>query len=255
MIRRTALTLAAGLIFAASTPAIAVERPRPSPRPQKAIPAAPAGPALPAPDAPPPLVGLGPACLGRLRAAGHEVEPAAAPKTEIGAACLVAEPVRLKAVGRPGGAPIALPEAPLIACALAEPFAAWLSRIAAPALRVGLGSDLVRLDTGPGYACRARNRQAGAKISAHGTGRALDIAGFGLADGRTVPMTAMTVRRPSEPPAQVTSEPAATLDALRLAACGAFTTVLGPGADPFHGDHLHLDVEIRGRDGRSLLCQ
>ncbi|MBY0361251.1 MAG: extensin family protein, partial [Phreatobacter sp.] len=42
---------------------------------------------------------------------------------------------------------------------------------------------------------------------------------------------------------------------LRKAACGWFTTVLGPGSDTAHADHLHLDREPRGRDGESRLCQ
>jgi hypothetical protein len=45
------------------------------------------------------------------------------------------------------------------------------------------------------------------------------------------------------------------IDALRRAACGWFTTVLGPGSDAAHADHLHLDREPRGRDGESRLCQ
>jgi hypothetical protein len=36
------------------------------------------------------------------------------------------------------------------------------------------------------------------------------------------------------------------LKAIRRAACGPFTTVLGPGSDRFHRDHLHLDT-ARGR--------
>ena len=35
------------------------------------------------------------------------------------------------------------------------------------------------------------------------------------------------------------------------AACGRFGTVLGPEANPLHGDHLHLDVAER----RSPYCE
>ena len=34
-------------------------------------------------------------------------------------------------------------------------------------------------------------------------------------------------------------------------ACGDFTTVLGPGADVYHGDHFHLDVLMR-KNGSSV---
>lgn len=211
-------------------------------------------PEIPAPDLPAPVALPGSGCLARLSRAGHVVEPAPPPAGN--GVCTITEPVRIRAVAaaRRGSRPIALPEGPLIACELAEPLAAWLGRVAAPAVEHALASPLVSVRTGPGYECRGRNRQAGAKLSAHAFGRAVDIAAFVLADGRALPISAMTIRRPSDPFKSRSDEPSATLDMLRLSACSAFTTVLGPG-DPYHGDHLHLDVERRGRDGRSLYCQ
>ena len=32
------------------------------------------------------------------------------------------------------------------------------------------------------------------------------------------------------------------VDSVRTAACGWFTTVLGPGSDAAHTDHLHVDI-------------
>jgi hypothetical protein len=31
--------------------------------------------------------------------------------------------------------------------------------------------------------------------------------------------------------------------------------VLGPGSDAAHANHIHIDMEPRGRDGRSKVCQ
>ena len=63
-----------------------------------------------------------------------------------------------------------------------------------------------------------------------------------LADGRSVPAAT-----PKE-------EPGSALNSMRTAACGWFMTVLGPGSDPVHEDHLHVDVEPHGASGRYRIC-
>ena len=45
----------------------------------------------------------------------------------------------------------------------------------------------------------------------------------------------------------------AFLASVRQSACKRFTTVLGPGSDAEHGDHLHVD--LRGRNGGYRICQ
>ena len=42
-------------------------------------------------------------------------------------------------------------------------------------------------------------------------------------------------------------------DAVRATACLDFSTVLGPGSDPSHEDHLHLD--IKARDNGFRICE
>ncbi|MGO4741436.1 extensin family protein [Bosea sp. 2KB_26] len=42
-------------------------------------------------------------------------------------------------------------------------------------------------------------------------------------------------------------------EAVQKSACQRFTTVLGPGADSSHKDHLHLDMRERPRGFR--ICQ
>jgi hypothetical protein len=41
--------------------------------------------------------------------------------------------------------------------------------------------------------------------------------------------------------------------AVQRGACSIFTTVLGPGSDAAHANHLHLDM--RGRRGDYRICQ
>ena len=162
------------------------------------------------------------------------------------AACQVEIPVRLVSVPVPseGGRALSLPEKPVVACRLATEFAAWAGTVAAPVLKAARNSALTAIRTGPGFECRSRNRQPGGKPSAHGNGLALDVAGFDFADGKRLAMGA---------DAGPAGDPA--LRAIRRAACGWFTTILGPGSDVFHGDHMHLDIQLHGSSDRYRICQ
>ena len=88
--------------------------------------------------------------------------------------------------------------------------------------------------------CRPRHN--GGKISEHAFGNALDIASFTLADDTRVDVD------PKPPEKQ-----GKFLDKVRAAACGPFKTVLGPGSDPDHELHFHLDLEPRRHNG--TFCQ
>ena len=185
-------------------------------------------------------------CLDVLRASGVGFEPASQP-TAADPACAVANPVRL--LSAPDAADprraVLLPDRPVVACRFAGPFTQWLSRIAAPVLRASRGQDLKAVRTGPGFECRSRNHQAGAKMSAHALGLALDVAGFDFADGRTLGVKPGGADKAAED----------AFASIRTAACGWFLTVLGPGSDPFHTDHLHLDIQQHGSSDRYRICQ
>ena len=182
------------------------------------------------------------------------VETAAAPPaTE--SACLIEDPVRLVRVaveGAPTGA-VRFPEEPVIACRFAEAFGGWIGGLVAPLLMGKLGTPLVSVRTGPGFECRSRNRVAGGKPSAHGTGIAVDIATFELSDKRV--LSIKPGREASTVPLATPSPGDEALATLRIAACGWFTTVLGPGSDPYHSDHLHLDLQPHGPSDRYRICQ
>ena len=75
--------------------------------------------------------------------------------------------------------------------------------------------------------CRTRNNVRGAKISGHGRGKAVDIAGFVFSDGKE-----WTVEHDYNK----------TIRKAQKAACGIFGTTLGPGSDGYHEDHLHFDT-------------
>lgn len=214
--------------------------PVPAPPPPAAAPPDTSSPTRQAaPSGAGPLPGV---CLASLRAAGAVAEPAPAPDP----GCAIEEPVRLTGLADPTepGRTLALPDRPVVACRFALAFFGWAGGVAGPVLKAGRSAGLKAIRTGPGFECRGRNRQAGAKLSAHGTGLALDIAGFEFADG-----TSFAIGGRHEPATE------AAMATIRTAACGWFTTVLGPGSDPFHADHLHLDVMLHGSSDRYRICQ
>jgi hypothetical protein len=108
----------------------------------------------------------------------------------------------------------------------------------APAVRA-VGGPLKSLDNYAAYDCRGRNRVAGAKLSEHGKANALDIRSVKLANGTLLGLT----------------DPQVAKDfrlGLRKSTCARFTTVLGPGSDGYHEDHVHVDLAERA--GGHRLC-
>jgi hypothetical protein len=154
-------------------------------------------------------------------------------------ACGGGDMVRLTAVLLAGGERIALKPAPVLRCPFAESLAGWLRDEAAPRAEK-LGSPLRAVETYDDYECRGRNRVAGAKLSEHGKGNAVDLRALVLADGRAVGLTDVTVAKEFR-------------DDLRESACHRFTTVLGPGSDGYHEAHIHFDLAERRQGYR--MCQ
>ena len=185
------------------------------------------------------------ACLERLKAAGFTFEPAT-PHAASNPACIIDTPVKLVAVPVASrlGASVRLPEEPMLACRFAERLGQFLGDLAAPLIAGRLSFELKGVRTGPGYECRNRNRAASGHISAHALGLAVDVAAFELANGKALPI---------KPDGDTRAEAAIT--AIRTAACGWFTTVLGPGSDAAHSDHMHLDILTHGSSERYRICQ
>jgi hypothetical protein len=188
-----------------------------------------------------PLAGAG-ECRAELLK--REVEFTIADHVEATGQCEVADPVRVRSVATPGGR-VNLPEEPLLNCAFARKFTAWLSDIAAPVVGELAPARLQSLSTGPGYECRNRNGDSSGKISEHAFGNAIDISGITLANR-------MRIEVPD------VADPSAVhhrlLMALRLSACGYFTTVLGPGFNAAHASHYHFDLGRHGKSDNYRIC-
>lgn len=154
-------------------------------------------------------------------------------------ACGGPDLVRLEAVVLPDGRRVSVSPAATLRCGMARAIADWVRADIAP-LGASLGSRVADLDNFDSYECRGRNRVRGAKLSEHGRANALDVRGIKLADGRMISLTDRDA-------------PRATRETVMQSVCARFTTVLGPGSDGYHEDHIHLD--LAERRGGYRMCQ
>jgi len=174
------------------------------------------------------------ACLERLTKLGLRFEKR--PPVREGR-CSIENPVLLSSL--PNGIEIA--PASLMACPVAESLARWMSEVVAPEAERQFQSAPTKLLIGTSYQCR--DQRNGAKLSEHALGNGVDVMGFEFAK-----------RAPLSIASQSENSPEATFQsAIQKAACPIFNTVLGPGSDAAHGDHLHLD--LRARKGDYRICQ
>lgn len=154
--------------------------------------------------------------------------------------CRAADVVQLDAVILPDDGRVAVEPAPVFRCEMAAALADWIREELAPAAAAKLGSPLRAVENFDAFSCRGRNRVAGAQLSEHGKANAVDIRSFKLVNG--------TSAQPTDP--NISKE---FRDGMRKGACERFKTVLGPGADGYHEDHVHIDLAERRSDYR--LCQ
>ena len=147
------------------------------------------------------------------------------------ARCSIETPVKVTHISG-----IKLTTPAVLNCPTASTFADWLTGKADPAARKHLGGSIEKVWVMAGYACRSRNSRPGARLSEHAFGRAIDIGGMWLSNGKQV-----TVEEGWR-----SADTGAYLREIWKAACGPFKTVLGPEADRFHRDHFHFDRARRG---------
>ena len=143
--------------------------------------------------------------------------------------------------GLPDGVKISPPVR--LTCGAAEALALWSRDVVSAAADKELGSAATRVAIGTSYECRSQNHQEGAKLSEHAYANGVDVAGFDFLKRGSVTIGKV---EPEAPEGRFA-------DAVRKGACKYFTTVLGPGTNAEHADHLHLDMRQRNHDYR--LCQ
>lgn len=133
--------------------------------------------------------------------------------------CGLDEPVKITSIDG-----IRLNQPATISCDTASAFKDWINS----AMRPAMGNrEVVEIRIAASYICRPRNNKKGAKISEHGRGKALDVAGFVFSDGKVWTIAGDYNKQ---------------IRKAHKGACGIFGTTLGPGSDGYHEDHLHFDI-------------
>ncbi len=175
------------------------------------------------------------ACLRRLERLGARFEAS----TPLGnGQCSAPRPLSVTALADG----VALEPAATLNCRAAEALARWATEVQVAAQKE-LGDSLKSLALGGTYVCRGQNHDSDAKLSEHSFANAIDVMGYGFSKRASLQVTAAAEGSPE----------AAFLASVRASACGFFRTVLGPGSDAAHGNHLHLD--LRERNAGHRLCQ
>ena len=136
--------------------------------------------------------------------------------------CGVENPVRITSVNG-----VRLSQAATVDCPTAIALNKWVQTGLQPAFG---RAQVVELKVAAHYICRSRNNLRGAPVSEHGRGKAIDVSGFVLSNGKEISVQGNFNK---------------TIRKAHKAACGIFKTTLGPGSDGYHEDHLHFDTASR----------
>ncbi|MGH6770314.1 MAG: extensin family protein, partial [Xanthobacteraceae bacterium] len=137
-------------------------------------------------------------------------------------------------------AAISIKPAATLACPMVAAVDEWLATTVQPAALRWFNQPVAEIRQISAYSCRGMNGNPRARISEHAVGNALDIASFTLADGRRITVKGGWRGRPEEQ---------GFLRDVQGGACDRFTTVLAPGSNRFHYDHVHIDL-MRRAGGR-----
>lgn len=174
------------------------------------------------------------ACIERIASLGLRFEKQPPVQDN---ACKIGNPVTVSTL--PNGVEISPPS--LMECSFAEGLARWVGDVVIPRTKEHFQSAPTKLLIGTSYQCR--DQRSGGKLSEHAFGNGVDVMGFEF--DKHPPLTIKF---------QAENSPEAAFQlAVQKEACTIFATVLGPGADEAHGNHLHLDMRVRKANYR--ICQ
>jgi extensin-like protein len=138
--------------------------------------------------------------------------------------------------------PVSVNPPATLACPVVSTLDRWIANsVQGSALR-WFSQPVVEIKQISAYSCRGMNGDPHAQISEHAFGNALDIAAFTLADGRRITVKDGWNGAPEEQ---------GFLRDVQAAACEEFTTVLAPGSNAYHYDHIHLDLMRRASGHRA----
>jgi hypothetical protein len=138
--------------------------------------------------------------------------------------------------------PVEVSPAATLACPIVAALDQWIATAVQPAAMRWFGQPVVEIKQISAYSCRGMNGNPNAHISEHAFGNALDIAEFDLADGHVITVQYGWRGTPAEQ---------GFLHDVQSAACDQFSTVLAPGANVYHYNHIHVDL-MRRASGRRI---
>jgi hypothetical protein len=159
--------------------------------------------------------------------------------------CGIQSPLSIEAVSA-NGRSIPL-NAPVITdCGMATAFPSWIAEVDSY-LKAHDKTDIKTINLSTSYACRNVDSAKTGNLSFHAFADALDVMGFTLGDGRTIDIKSGYNGTPQQG-SQI-------LRFARDSACTHFMTVLGPEADSFHQDNMHIDLACHGKMCTARLCE
>jgi hypothetical protein len=132
-----------------------------------------------------------------------------------------------------------------LGCPLTEALDSWLRESVQPAAIEWIGAPVIEIDELSNYACRKRNN-FGSGYSEHAFGNALDISGFKFANGRKLVIAKDWKGSP---------DAEGFFREIFATACQRFTTLLGPGFNMLHYNHIHMDLAIIAPDKSAKMCK
>jgi hypothetical protein len=125
-----------------------------------------------------------------------------------------------------------------LGCPMTAALDEWVTTVVQPIAMARFGQPVARVNSMGSFSCRSIDNIRGAKLSEHSFGNATDVGGFRLADGHEIVVVKAWTRGDEQE--------RAFLREVQAGACGIFTTVLAPGSDSFHYNHIHLDLAMHG---------
>jgi hypothetical protein len=131
-------------------------------------------------------------------------------------------------------------------CGMATALPEWIAEVD-NYVKAHDDTTIASVTVGTNYMCRNVNNAAEGSLSFHAFADALDVVGFRLDDGRSV-----TVEEGWTGTEQQGSR---IVKFAHDAACGHFTTTLGPEANALHHDHIHVDLGCHGKTCTARLCE
>lgn len=136
--------------------------------------------------------------------------------------------------------PVAVSPAATLSCPIVSALDRWVSEGVQPAAMRWFGAQVTEIKQISAYSCRGMVGAGTSHVSEHAFGNALDVAAFTLADGRKISVETGWRGSPEEQ---------GFLHDVQLSACDMFTTVLAPGYNAAHYNHIHVDL-MRRASGR-----